>query len=167
MHQVQGAGFVRYWPKTTKYQIAPSFTDLLTPSTDQYRPLLTQYYMYEPVPPSTTPVHSIFFGHVLSNHFFTHGWANWIWFPYFVWISRQSFSVFAFSYICFLGVLVTPVSSHTLLSSLKFSWKLQTSEMNNFEQFLQVKVSWFIINFKYIFVELNLINISKFNFQGS
>ena len=62
MHQVQGAGFVRYWPKTTKYQIAPSFTDLLTPSTDQYRPLLTQYYMYEPVPPSTTPVHSIFLG---------------------------------------------------------------------------------------------------------
>ena len=50
-----------------------TFTDLVTPSTDQYRPLLTQYYMYEPVPPSTTPVHSIFFGHVLSNHFFTHG----------------------------------------------------------------------------------------------
>ena len=35
-----------------------------------------------------------------------------------------------------MSLLLTPVSSHTLLSPLKISWKLQTSEMNNFEQFL-------------------------------
>ena len=36
-----------YWPRTTKYQLGTAYTDPVPPSTNQYRPILTQHHQVQ------------------------------------------------------------------------------------------------------------------------